>query len=350
MKSADFINECAMRGMATGQTAAFGTVNGVPFTVNVVTAKQLSITFVLDRQISADEKTAMCNSLKFAGVNGGANGYTVTVTVPLDPAENSVPTITPWFRNAAAVDAVFAAANAAVEAGRRVGISFGTVCPYCSRTDTDAVMYCEQRGAIPAGYRAVHTECANSLRNAANEAKVNDEGNYFTGIIGAIIGMILGVVLNVAVIFGTERIYAMLCALIPLGAFFGYKLLKGRMNSFAIVISIICSALGAVALTLGVDIADSMINYDYTFEEAILLIQYGMAEMPEYADAIRSSLLQDLLFVGLGVLCCIGVLRKNTNSGKAAYAGNLYATLRMKDGSLPAPAADTVDDTASHGA
>lgn len=60
MKSADFINECAMRGMATGQTAAFGTVNGVPFTVCVVTAKQLSITFVLDRQISADEKTAMC--------------------------------------------------------------------------------------------------------------------------------------------------------------------------------------------------------------------------------------------------------------------------------------------------
>ena len=27
-------------------------------------------------------------------------GYTVTITVPLDPAENSVPTITPWFRNA----------------------------------------------------------------------------------------------------------------------------------------------------------------------------------------------------------------------------------------------------------
>ena len=248
------------------------------------------------------------------------------------------------------MDGVFAAANAAVDAGSRVGISFGTVCPYCGRTDTDAVMYCEHRGAIPAGYRAVHTECANSLRNAANEAKVNDEGNYFTGIIGAIIGMILGVVLNVAVIFGTERIYAMLCALIPLGAFFGYKLLKGRMNSFAIVISIICAVLGAVALTFGVDIADSMINYDYTFEEAILLIQYGMAEIPEYADAIRSSLLQDLLFVGLGVLCCIGVLRKNTNSGKAAYAGNLYATLRMKDGSLPAPAADTVDDTASHGA
>lgn len=27
-------------------------------------------------------------------------GYTLTLTVPLDPAENSVPTITPWFRNA----------------------------------------------------------------------------------------------------------------------------------------------------------------------------------------------------------------------------------------------------------
>ena len=31
---------------------------------------------------------------------GAVHGYTVTVTVPLDPAENSVPTITPWFRNA----------------------------------------------------------------------------------------------------------------------------------------------------------------------------------------------------------------------------------------------------------
>lgn len=252
MKSTDFINECAMRGMATGQAAAFGTAKGVPFTVSVADAKRLNISFVLDRQLAADEKTAMGSALKFAGINGSANGYAVNVSVNVDKDTEA----------AAAVDAVLAAADAAVEAGRRVGISFGTVCPYCGRTDTDAVMYCEQRGAIPAGYRAVHTECANSLRNAANEAKVNDEGNYFTGIIGAIIGMILGVVLNVAVIFGTERIYAMLCALIPLGAFFGYKLLKGRMNSFAIVISIIYAVLGAVALTFGVDIADSMINYD----------------------------------------------------------------------------------------
>lgn len=340
MKTAEFINECAKRGMATGQTAAFGTANGVPFTVCVVTAKHLSITFVLDRQLSADEKTAMGNSLKFAGVNGGANGCTVTVNVKVGKSTEAP----------AAVDAVFAAANAAVDAGRRVGVGFAAVCPYCGRTDTGAVMYCEQRGAIPAGYRAVHTECASSIRNAANEAKVNDEGNYFTGIIGAIIGALLGVAVNIAVIFGTEKIYAMLCALIPLGAFFGYKLLKGRMNSFAIVISIICSALGAVALTFGVDIADFMINYDFAFGESILLIQYAMEEVPEYVEAVRSSLLQDLLFVGLGVLCCIGVLGKNTNSGKAAYAGNLYATLRMKDGSLPAPAADTVDDTASHGA
>ena len=28
------------------------------------------------------------------------HGYTLTLTVPLDPAENSVPTITPWFLNA----------------------------------------------------------------------------------------------------------------------------------------------------------------------------------------------------------------------------------------------------------
>ena len=43
MKSTDFINECAMRGMATGQAAAFGTAKGVPFTVSVADAKRLNI-------------------------------------------------------------------------------------------------------------------------------------------------------------------------------------------------------------------------------------------------------------------------------------------------------------------
>ena len=56
MKSTDFINECAMRGMATGQAAAFGTAKGVPFTVSVADAKRLNISFVLDRQLAADEK------------------------------------------------------------------------------------------------------------------------------------------------------------------------------------------------------------------------------------------------------------------------------------------------------
>lgn len=51
MKSTDFINECAMRGMATGQAAAFGTAKGVPFTVSVADAKRLNISFVLDSSL-----------------------------------------------------------------------------------------------------------------------------------------------------------------------------------------------------------------------------------------------------------------------------------------------------------
>lgn len=343
MKSAEFFHECGRRGMpyTADEVRIFAVASGVPFIIVHIGGNLFNAGFRLDSKPSSEEKKAVKSALSAVGLKCHISGIFMNVRVKVAKGSDA----------ATAVDTVLAGANKAIEIGRNNGIYFSDICPYCGHGNTDAVMcYEKSTDRFQLSYRAVHTECVNSLRNAANEAKVNDEGNYFTGIIGAIIGMILGVVLNVAVIFGTERIYAMLCALIPLGAFFGYKLLKGRMNSFAIVISIICSALGAVALTFGVDIADSMINYDYTFEEAILLIQYGMAEIPEYADAIRSSLLQDLLFVGLGVLCCIGVLRKNTNSGKAAYAGNLYATLRMKDGSLPAPAVNTVDDTASHGA
>ena len=84
--------------------------------------------------------------------------------------------------------------------------------------------------------------------------------------------------------------------------------------------------------------------------DSIWMLRGSMKLRKRKLGAWKAFLIESLVFVGLGVLCCIGVLRKNTNSGKAAYAGNLYATLRMKDGSLPAPAVNTVDDTASHGA
>lgn len=45
-------------------------------------------------------KQALAEPVTTLAYHFDVHGYTVTVTVPLDPAENSVPTITPWFRNA----------------------------------------------------------------------------------------------------------------------------------------------------------------------------------------------------------------------------------------------------------
>lgn len=61
--------------------------------------------------ILADYKARLCtvtalanqkftDPIVFVAYHFDVQGYTLTLTVPLDPQENSIPSITPWFRNA----------------------------------------------------------------------------------------------------------------------------------------------------------------------------------------------------------------------------------------------------------
>ncbi|MBQ9373952.1 MAG: hypothetical protein IJU06_04025, partial [Oscillospiraceae bacterium] len=68
-------------------------------------------------------------------------------------------------------------------------------------------------------------------QNAQVREKIEDNennGNYLLGVIGAILGMLVGVAVNVLVAELSNRIFALLFALIPVAAMFGYKLFKGK--------------------------------------------------------------------------------------------------------------------------
>ncbi len=124
------------------------------------------------------------------------------------------------------------------------GVTPWDKCPVCGQNDCDS--------AAPNGnvFRLVHIDClARNAEKAQNAKEENDfSGSYITGLIGALLGMIVGTLPSLLVIILSNTVYSLLMALIPICAYFGYKLLRGKMNAAALVISIIMAVLGVLLI------------------------------------------------------------------------------------------------------
>lgn len=124
------------------------------------------------------------------------------------------------------------------------GISVPDQCPFCRKPG------CDSLALVGGGYVPVHKACCeersySTVTNAEINAK---QGSYATGLIGALLGGIAAVLPSLFTIWFLERIYAVLFFLIPLGAYYGYRLFRGRMNRAAGVITILISLLMPFAL------------------------------------------------------------------------------------------------------
>lgn len=167
-------------------------------------------------------------------------------------------------------------------------------CPVCSQFSTDAMAY--YNGA----FQKLHMHCIQSVLNSQEAAVENNEksSHFLTGLLGALLGGLVGMIPNVLTILFLQRIYALLFTLIPICIFYGYRLLKGRMHSGAVVLTILLSI-----LTL------------FVMEYVVLVIQVyqqsGMWFLKECLQAFfnREFLLEMLkemgmsfVFLGLGIL------------------------------------------------
>lgn len=123
------------------------------------------------------------------------------------------------------------------EAMSNGGCTPPTRCPFCKKSDCDAVALTET------GYVSVHRACVQRrAENTQNAAEVNEvSGNYITGILGALVGGLVGILPALLLIFLTDRIYSLLYALIPICTYLGYKLFRGKMNRAALVTTVVVS-------------------------------------------------------------------------------------------------------------
>ena len=120
---------------------------------------------------------------------------------------------------------------------REEGICVPDQCPYCRKTGCDAL------ALLGRTYTPIHRACCEEQAySTATRAEVNaKQGSYVTGLIGALLGGFVAILPSLLTIWLMDRIYSILFVLIPLGAYHGYRLFRGRMNRFAGVITIVIS-------------------------------------------------------------------------------------------------------------
>ena len=124
-----------------------------------------------------------------------------------------------------------------VELLRSNGLGSVSQCPLCGGQNCDVLL--NWKGF----YRPAHQSCVEPALSAGVETAQNkiEHGSYFTGILGALVGSFLGAIPSFLSIWFGNRVFAMLFALIPLGAYLGYKLAHGKMNRLVTVITIVVS-------------------------------------------------------------------------------------------------------------
>ena len=214
--------------------------------------------------------------------------------------------------------------NAMADALRQAGVQPALTCAHCGAQNPDSLCL------VGTAYQPVHASCVrNAKEDAVEKAQLNQEsGSYLTGTLGAIVGTLVGLIPSVLTILFMERIYALLFALVPLAAMFGYRLCKGKRSKASIGIIIVLSIIGVLALQIIVATISVARDSSATFAETAswvvpyLLSGEGMSTLLTSGDT-----LVEFLFMVLGIFFAWKYIAQ-TNEGSVAAANAVASTLR----------------------
>lgn len=208
----------------------------------------------------------------------------------------------------------------------RLGIHPLDCCPVCRNGNCDVASF------LQGSFRGTHRHCLQGKADAAATAAEENlqSGSYLTGILGAIIGMLVGTLPSLLTILFADSIYALLFALIPIGAYFGYKLFRGRMNKFALLVSILAAVFGVFLLNFELMIYYLINDYYFTFKEALGFLLEELAYGEYWLSIARDSLLE-FFFAALGVLFAWRLISRTADSNAAEAQAALRRAVPIYD-------------------
>lgn len=217
--------------------------------------------------------------------------------------------------------------NLLTEELRAVGVNPADTCAMtgAARPDSLCLMTKDNVPAFQPVCGAVLRE--NDLKTHEKAEENQENGSYATGFVGALLGMLVGVALNVAAILLTDRIYAVLFAVVPLAAMFGYKLFKGKMSKGSIGIVIVLSLVAVMLIPFFELVYYFVHDYGMALGRALSYAAEAMTDADVLSE-ISGTLLQLLLFMALGILIAWKYMSGSVNSNQVSGSEAQMATLR----------------------
>ena len=204
----------------------------------------------------------------------------------------------------------------------REGITPLDRCPICRKTGCDA--------AAPMGgvMALVHMDCL-KLQAEKTKTRLEDgefSGSYITGIIGAVLGMIVGTLPNLLLIILLQRVFALAMCLIPICAYYGYKLFGGKRNKFAIVISIIMAVAGVMLIQWELVAYSLMHERHYSLSRAVSYVWGRMDEFSIWVDLAKDAGIEWLM-AALGVFISFSVISRTDKGDMKLSADSLEGAI-----------------------
>ena len=177
-------------------------------------------------------------------------------------------------------------------------------CPYCKNGMMDAEAY------VNGFLTPVHRACVenDSFQNLEKIQKNETTGsNRFTGIIGAILGALVGSIPALLLLVFLNMVSAWLYALVPICSYYGYKLLKGKMDKWVLLIVIIC--------TLLMPFVVEQVQFYFAVHDYYKIWPLPHETVSYYFEVVTiGEMFQDialpLLFSVIGILISLGITRQ----------------------------------------
>jgi hypothetical protein len=217
---------------------------------------------------------------------------------------------------------------------RNSGARLMPACPVCGGENTDA--YALYNNA----FTSVHRACIEQKYRDANE-KLDDRqmnGSYLTGTVGALLGGLVGAIPSFLTIVLMEMIYAILCMLIPVAAYYGYKLFRGKPNKPAIAVVILSSLIQVFVLEISAYHYILSRLYIITFGESLEWYREHFFE-PDMLGELAIT----FFFVLLGVIFSFRLITRTAASEKLSNQAVLDSIMNKNEAQETVEENETAD-------
>ena len=311
MKSMEFVSACRELGLQCAGNEAFGIVGDWPVRV-------LNQSGIFVRVITDNAEKDKIKALRALVKGKGSVSYEkklVAVYLRIKKFGGSLS------------DAV----RECVKALDTAGLIPAQECPYCGRSGCDTAAH------YKSDYRTVHRSCLqNAFADSADKAEQSKQkGSYILGFIGALIGMLIGTIPSLLTIIFMEMEYALLFALIPICAYFGYRFFNGRMNKAALIVTILMAIVGVYVMMFEWAAFVDYVNYGLTLGDAVLDFLGYLMVLGNWA-LLTGDCLVEFLFAAIGVWVSWRIISRTPESVRLEAGAVLELAVPYPAGSEPA--------------